>query len=258
MRITISPDAEKLGRNAAREAAEIIRSAIQKDGCARIVLSTGASQFTTLEALVKAAEIDWRKVEMFHLDEYVGLSIDHKASFRKYLRERFVEKTNVGQAHFVDGTPGCIQELTKKLNAGPIHLGMIGIGQNAHIAFNDPPADFETEEAYIVVRLNETCKRQQVHEGWFATTKEVPCEAISMSVKQIMQCQRIISAVPYQEKADAVAATLHRSLTNEIPATMLKTHPAFSLYVDWDSFSKVELKKILPADSEYQLQVCTT
>ena len=196
MHITVSPDATSLGLHAALETAEIMREAIAKDGCARIILSTGASQFTTLEALIAQPGIDWSKVEMFHLDEYVNLPITHIASFRKYLQERFVDKVHPGKVNFVDGTPECIAKLTEELNKGPIHVGLIGIGQNAHIAFNDPPANFDVEDAYIIVNLNDTCKAQQVHEGWFATPDDVPKQAVSMSVKRIMMCEKSISAVP--------------------------------------------------------------
>ncbi len=259
MHITVSPNAASLGLHAALETAGILRDAIARDGCARIVLSTGASQFTTLEALVVQPGIDWSKVEMFHLDEYVNLPVTHAASFRKYLQERFVDKVHPGKVNFVDGTPECIARLTKELNKGPIHAGLIGIGQNAHIAFNDPPADFDTEDAYIIVNLNDTCKAQQVHERWFATPDDVPKQAVSMSAKRIMMCEKIISAVPYVEKANAIEATLHNGLTNMIPATMLKTHKYFSLYVDRDSFSKVELNKILPGEGEtgFELTVYT-
>ena len=259
MHITVSPDAASLGLHAALETAGILRDAIARDGRARIVLSTGASQFTTLEALVIQPGIDWSKVEMFHLDEYVNLPVTHVASFRKYLQERFVDKVHPGKVNFVDGTPECIARLTEELDKGPIHVGLIGIGQNAHIAFNDPPADFDTEDAYIIVSLNDTCKAQQVHEGWFPTPDDVPKQAVSMSAKRIMLCEKIISAVPYVEKANAIEATLHNGLTNMIPATMLKTHKHFSLYVDRDSFSKVALNKILPGEGEtgFELTVYT-
>ncbi|MBO4298060.1 MAG: 6-phosphogluconolactonase [Clostridia bacterium] len=259
MHITVSPDAASLGLHAALETAGILRDAIARDGRARIVLSTGASQFTTLEALVIQPGIDWSKVEMFHLDEYVNLPVTHVASFRKYLQERFVDKVHPGKVNFVDGTPECIARLAEELDKGPIHVGLIGIGQNAHIAFNDPPADFDTEDAYIIVNLNDTCKAQQVHEGWFPTPDDVPKQAVSMSAKRIMLCEKIISAVPYVEKANAIEATLHNGLTNMIPATMLKTHKHFSLYVDRDSFSKVALNRILPGEGEtgFELTVYT-
>ncbi len=246
MRIIVSKDAKTLGCRAADAVAEILRNCIDGQGFARLVLSTGASQLTTLEALVEK-ELDWSKVEMFHLDEYVDLPETHPASFRKYLRERFIEKVHPGAAHLVDGTPEGIAEITAALREKPVDLGLIGIGENAHIAFNDPPADFDTREAYIVVNLNDTCKRQQVHEGWFENVEAVPKQAVSMTVWQIMQCRRIISCVPYAVKAGAVRKTLENDRTNLIPATILKEHPDFALFVDEDSFAGVAEKNIRPA-----------
>ena len=258
MRIVISRTADELGKRAADAAEIIIKDAISKNGEARIILSTGASQFETLKYLTEK-DIDWSKVTMFHLDEYVNLPETHPASFRKYLKERFVAKTNVGKAHFVDGTKENIAFLTEEIRKAPVDLGIVGIGVNGHIAFNDPPADFETKEAYIIVDLDETCRNQQVGEGWFKTFDDVPKQAVSMSVKRIMMCQKIISAVPYVEKANAVAGTLHNELTNMIPGTMLKTHRYFSLHVDKDSFSKVDVNKILPAqgESSYEMTIHT-
>ena len=223
MRIVISKTADDLGKRAAEASAKIIKEAIEKIGCARIVLSTGASQFETLKYLVEA-DIDWSKVTMFHLDEYVNLPESHPASFRKYLKERFVAKTNVGKAYFVDGTEEGIKMLTEEIRKAPIDVGLIGIGRNSHIAFNDPPADFDTDVAYLIVNLDTACRNQQVGEGWFATIDDVPSQAVSMSVYQIMQCKNIISAVPHAEKSWAVAATLKNELTNTVPGTMLKMH----------------------------------
>lgn len=238
MKIVISKTADELGMRAAAEAAKHIRAAIERNGCARIALSTGASQFETLTHLVKQ-DLDWSRVEMFHLDEYVNLSRTHPASFRKYLQERFVAPTGVDKVHFVDGTPEGIASLTAEIQKAPIDVGLIGIGRNAHIAFNDPPADFDTRASYLVVNLDEACRKQQVGEGWFAGIEDVPRQAVSMSVWQIMQCKRIISAVPHAEKAWAVAQTLSGELTPRIPATMLKTHDDFQLYVDADSYADV-------------------
>ena len=247
-RINVAKDRFELGERAAAHVAHILRHVIAEKGEARIVLSTGASQFDTLEALTKRTDIRWECVEMFHLDEYVGLPISHPASFRKYLQERFVDKLPALKAvHFVDGTKENIEELTRELRRAPIDLGLIGIGENTHIAFNDPPADFDTDEAYIIVRLNDTCKRQQVREGWFATEDDVPKEAVSMTVKQIMKCQRIVSIVPRAVKADAVAATLSQDKNNMVPATIMKSHPDFTLFVDADSFAKVDEAAIRPA-----------
>lgn len=238
MRRHILADAEALGRAAAELAAAALNDAIAERGSARLVLSTGASQFTTLQALV-TQPVDWTKVEMFHLDEYLGISPDHPASFIRYLRERFVSQVDLGAAHFVDPSVGAeqaIAELTSAIRSAPVDVGLIGIGENAHLAFNDPPADFTTTEAYIVVDLDDACRRQQVGEGWFADVDEVPSQAISMTVHQILACRQIISAVPYAAKAGAIAA-LHAStgLDPMVPATALLTHPAVDLFLDQDS-----------------------
>jgi len=249
MKIIISKDAKALGANAADFVAAEINKAIAANGVARIVLSTGASQLTTIEELI-TRDVDWSKVEMFHLDEYVDLPETHIASFRKYLKERFINKINLKAAHLVDGTPEGIAALTAELRSAPIDIGLIGIGENAHIAFNDPPADFDTKEAYIVVNLNDTCKNQQVGEGWFATIDDVPKQAVSMTVYQILQCKQIVSIVPYGVKADAVAGCLHNEVTNLIPATIMKGHDDFNLFVDEDSYAKVDESKIVKVNGK--------
>ncbi|MBR6573360.1 MAG: glucosamine-6-phosphate deaminase [Clostridia bacterium] len=240
MEIRICKDSFELGKSAAKYTAASINSAIAEKGVARIALSTGASQFDTLAALIKE-DVDWTKVEMFHLDEYVDLPESHVASFRKYLKEKFTTKVNLKAAYFVEGTEENRKALCKKISEAPIDVGLIGIGENAHIAFNDPPANFDIEEPYIVVNLNDTCKQQQVGEGWFATVNDVPKQAVSMSVKQIMKCKKIISCVPYAVKADAIFKTLSGEFSNQVPATMLKTHKDFTLYIDSDSASKLSL-----------------
>ena len=233
MKVKVCKNPVELGKKAADLAALILNRAIAEQGSARILLSTGASQFETIKALLKK-DIDWSKVEMFHLDEYIDLSETHKASFRKYLKERFVKHINLKKAYFVNGEGDVnenIKELTAVLREQPINLGLIGIGENAHIAFNDPLADFNTKEAYIVVDLDNMCKNQQVREGWFSTINDVPNQAITMTPYQIMQCKVIISCVPFQVKAKAVKLTLENDLTNKIPATLLKQHK------DWTFFS---------------------
>ena len=243
MEIRICKDRYELGKSAALYTAQLINNAIAEKGFARIVLSTGASQFDTLASLIEQ-DVDWSCVEMFHLDEYVNLPESHPASFRKYLKEKFTTKVNLKAAYFVDGTEENLKYLSGKINEHPIDVGLIGIGENAHIAFNDPPADFDTENPYIVVNLNDTCKKQQVGEGWFETVDDVPKQAVSMSVKQIMKCKKIVSCVPYKVKAEAVLNTLKTELTNTVPATMLKTHPDFTLYIDADSASLLSLPVI--------------
>ncbi len=241
MEIRICKNSEELGKSAAKYVAQVLREFIAEKGSARIALSTGASQFDTIKALVEEPGIKWDCVEMFHLDEYVDLPETHGASFRKYLKERFVDKVGtLKAAHFVDGTVECIPKLTEEIRKSPIDIGLIGIGENGHIAFNDPPADFDTKEAYIVVNLNDRCKQQQMGEGWFATIDDVPKQAVSMTAYQIMQCKKIVSCVPYKVKAEAIENTLKaKEVTNMIPATLLKTHPDMILYVDEDSASGI-------------------
>ena len=241
LEIRICKNSEALGKSAAKHVAEVLRECIAKKGSARIVLSTGASQFDTIKALVEEKDIKWECVEMFHLDEYVDLPITHIASFRKYLQERFVDKVGPLKAvHFVDGTKECIEKLTVEIRKAPIDIGLIGIGENGHIAFNDPPADFDTKEAYIIVNLNDTCKKQQMGEGWFATIDDVPKQAVSMTAYQIMQCKKIVSCVPHKVKADAIKKTLMADeVSNLVPATLLKKHEDFILFIDANSASEI-------------------
>ncbi|MBN2775727.1 MAG: 6-phosphogluconolactonase [Prolixibacteraceae bacterium] len=241
MKIEINKNAQELGISAAKKAAEIIRDAVENNGIARIVVSTGSSQFETLEALLKD-KIEWGKVEIFHLDEYIGIPITHKASFRNYLNERFIIHVHCKKFYAVD-TEGDINKtisyLSDEITKRPIDLGIIGIGVNGHIAFNDPPANFETRNPYIVVSLDEKCKKQQADEGWFNSIADVPDKAVSMSVWQIMQCKTIVTAVPHQVKADAIYKTLTGKLSPLVPATILKQHPDFNLFLDSNSASRI-------------------
>jgi len=231
---------EQLGQSAAKQTADLINAAIAANGTARIVMSTGASQFDTISNL-RNADIDWSKVEMFHLDEYIGVPATHPASFVKYLRERFIgDDIPIKHAHYIDGMADpaqVITDITREIRKAPIDVALIGIGENAHIAFNDPPADFDTKEAFIIVDLDEACKAQQVREGWFPNLDAVPKKAITMTVYEIMQAKVIISAVPYSQKAQAVKSTVENDVTNLIPATILKTHKDWSLYIDKASAS---------------------
>ena len=232
--LTISKDAKLNGKRAAELIANLINEAIKERGKARIVVSTGSSQFEMFEALIKL-DVDWSKVEMFHLDEYVNLPESHIASFRKYLKERFVSKVNLKAAYFVSGE-GNIEEnisyLTKELIKDIIDVGIIGIGENGHIAFNDPPADFETDEAYKVVTLDQKCRAQQVGEGWFKSIEDVPTQAISMTPKEIMKAKHIVTVAPHSVKADAIYKTITTPISPMVPATLLKTHPDWHLFID--------------------------
>ena len=237
MQIHVYETAVQMGERAAEMIAQKLNEAIARQGEARLLLSTGASQFEMFEALVNKP-VDFSKVTMFHLDEYVDLPITHIASFRKYLQERFVSRVPLKEAVFVNGEGDVranIAAVTARLKEKPIDVGVIGIGENGHIAFNDPPADFETQESYIVVNLDDRCKRQQVGEGWFPTVEDVPKQAVSMTVSQIMASRCIVTIVPHSVKAEAIRNTLGQPVTNMVPATILKTHPDWNLFLDMDS-----------------------
>ncbi|MGL5438006.1 MAG: glucosamine-6-phosphate deaminase [Lachnospiraceae bacterium] len=241
MIISIYNTVGEMGREAAKAIARELNQAIERRGEARLLLSTGASQFEMIDELIKA-DVKWEMVTMFHLDEYVGLPETHNASFRKYLKERLVAKVHLKEAVFVDGEGDAeanIRYLTERITEEPVDVAAIGIGENGHIAFNDPPADFETAESYFVVALDERCKLQQVREGWFGDIGEVPARAISMTISQILKAKVIVSVVPHRVKAEAVAATLRENVNNQVPATILKTHPDWRLFLDKESAARV-------------------
>jgi len=233
--IDICPDSATLGQRAAELGANAIRAALAQRGTARIILATGMSQFATLNQLVTAPGIDWSRVTAFHLDEYIGLGADHPASFRRYLQERFVAR--VGAVEFIpingDIDPAAeIARCNALIGAGPIDVCFAGLGENCHLAFNDPPADFETDAPYIVVTLDEACRRQQLGEGWFPTLADVPRQAISMSVKQIMRSALVVLSVPEARKAQAVRDMLAGDVTPLHPASALQRHANTHLLLD--------------------------
>jgi glucosamine-6-phosphate deaminase len=238
--VSVFPDAFTLARMAAREAASRLRSAVAAHGHARIVAATGASQIAFLDQLTRVANLDWSKVEVFHLDEYVGLPESHPASFRRYLRERLIQPAGIERFHPIDGSGDpeeVCESLGLKLAAQPIDIALVGIGENGHVAFNDPPADFDTERPYIVVRLDEACRRQQVGEGWFAAMDEVPERAITMSIRQILKAQTIVAVVPESRKAAAVRACLEGEVSRMAPASILRTHGDTTVFLDAESAS---------------------
>ena len=232
---------QEMGAAAASHAAEAIKQVIEEKGQANIILATGTSQFGTIKSLTNSG-IDFSKVTMFHLDEYIGLPADHPASFRKYLQERFVDKVPAMKAaHFVEGDADNPQQECRRLGdiiaKNPIDAALIGIGENGHLAFNDPPADFETEEPYIIVELDERCRSQQLGEGWFETLEQVPRRAISMSIRQIMKSACLIVSVPDKRKAEAVRNALEGKITNMCPASILQQHPSCKIFLDADAAS---------------------
>lgn len=228
-----------LGKAAGQAAAHLIRDTIAFKGSANIILATGTSQFETLKELISAKDIDWSKVVMFHLDEYISLPITHPASFRKYLQERFLSQVpQLKNAWLINGESDAEQEckrLGDLIQKHPVDVALIGIGENGHLAFNDPPADFETKEPYIIVELDDACKKQQMGEGWFQSIGEVPQRAISMSIKQILKSKHIICSVPGTRKASAVKNTLEKEISNFYPSAILRTHNNCTLYIDEDA-----------------------
>lgn len=243
MKLSVHENAVALGAEAAADVARTIAQAVQARGRARIIVATGASQFTFLDALIARTDVPWAQVDAFHLDEYIGLPITHKASFRKYLQERLFSKVPIGSALLLDGEAPPADVIAKAgaaISAAPIDLCCCGIGENGHLAFNDPPADFETESPYLVVTLDEACRRQQVGEGWFGGLDEVPTQALSMSVRQILKSRHIFCMVPDERKAAAVQAALEGPVTPDVPASILQTHGNLRLYLDPASASRLQ------------------
>lgn len=244
MEIHIATDSKSSGVVAAQKGAALLRDALEQKTYANIIVATGASQFNMLENLVKEPGIEWQRVTIFHLDEYVGLPISHKASFRQYLWDRFVKLLPHPPRAFhpldgeIDAQAECAR-IGALISAVDIDVAFIGIGENGHIAFNDPPANFETEVPYHVVDLDEACRQQQFGEGWFPTLEDVPKQAISMTVSQILKSKHIICTVPDERKAQAVKNTIEGPVTNEVPASILQNHTATNLFLDKPSASRL-------------------
>jgi glucosamine-6-phosphate deaminase len=240
MKLAVFESKVAMGQAAADNAAGIIRHAIAERGRAYLIAATGASQFEFLEALVNH-EVDWEQTTFFHLDEYVGLPASHPASFRRYLKERIADHVNPGAFHFINGEADNLAEecrrVGKLISQQTIDAAFVGVGENGHLAFNDPPADFETQEPYLVVNLDEACRRQQVGEGWFRDLDEVPRQAISMSIQRILKAQQVICIVPDRRKAQAVRDCLELEVSPLRPASILQEHPRVTVYLDSESAS---------------------
>jgi glucosamine-6-phosphate deaminase len=243
MEINISPNRVEAGRAAAEKASEILRTSLRSKKSVRFVAATGASQFDFLNFLCGSQGVEWARTEMFHLDEYVGLPATDPASFRNYLMERIVKRARPGKIHLIEGDAGNPEAERKRISGiiskEGIDVAFVGIGENGHLAFNDPPADFETEEPYIIVKLDEKCRRQQIGEGWFHSIQEVPERAISMSIKQIMKSNSIICTCPDKRKAEAVRDCLSTDspVTPAHPSSILKEHPRCYVFLDNNSAS---------------------
>jgi glucosamine-6-phosphate deaminase len=240
MQLKIYDDKQSLSQAAAKQAATAIRRAILDHGHARVVAATAASQFVFLDALTQESGIDWARVEVFHLDEYVGLPMTHPGSFRKMLLENLIQKTGITKYHLLDGDGNLtevLQRVGQAIASAPIDIGFLGVGENGHLAFNDPPADFVIEDPYLIVNLDEACRQQQVGEAWFSDISQVPKQAISMSVRQILKAKELLAVVPDTRKAQAVKACFEGEMSAMAPASILRTHPDTTIYLDKNSAS---------------------
>ena len=238
MILKILDDKFSLGKAAAAQAADAIRKAIAERGRVRVTAASAASQLQFLDALTNTSGIDWSAVELFHLDEYIGLPMTHPASFCKFLHEHLINGTGITKHHLLDGEANpadVIRNTSKAIAKAPIDVAFVGIGENGHLAFNDPPADFETEEPYLVVNLDEPCRQQQVGEGWFKDLSAVPKQAISMSVRQVLKAKEIIAIVPDSRKAKAIKACFDGPLSPMAPSSILRMHPNATIYLDRNS-----------------------
>jgi len=243
MEVVVSSSAEELGKESARMGANAIRAAISERGEASIIVATGVSQFATLAALLTEPDIDWTKVTGFHLDEYIGLPVSHPASFRGYLKKRLVDLVPLAEFHYIDGEGDAQAEcdrLSDIICQHDIAVAFIGVGENGHLAFNDPPADFETERPYLIVDLDHDCRRQQSGEGWFATFDDVPRQAISMSVQQILKSRTIICCALEDRKAVAVQAAIEGPITPDLPTSILQQHPSTTIFLDQAAAARLE------------------
>lgn len=252
MRIVVAADRPVLGSYVADQAAESLRKSLSENARVNLVVATGSSQFEVLNALVAQSGIDWSRVHGFHLDEYLGIASNHPASFCGYLRDRFVSRVGLASFHYLDGTlpPALLKQLADAALSGrEIDLMLCGIGENGHLAFNDPPANFDANDPYLIVDLDEACRRQQVGEGWFDSLESVPKQAISMSIRQIMRAKKILCTAPDRRKAEAVKNTVEGTVSTSVPASILQTHPDTILALDAGSSSLL---------SPETLQSCTT
>ena len=244
LNVAIYDEPISMGKASADFVEERLTEAIEQNGTANLILATGASQFSFLEAL-KEREIDWQHITVFHLDEYKGISDQHPASFRKYLKERILDEVMPKKIFFLNGDAKDLEEEMETysiaLRAHPIDLACIGIGENGHIAFNDPHvADFNDPKLVKLVNLDDACRNQQLGEGWFATFEDVPEQALTLTITAIMRCKAISCVVPDERKANAVYNTLYGKVSTNCPASILRTHTNAKLFLDNSSASMIQ------------------
>jgi glucosamine-6-phosphate deaminase len=236
----ISPTKNEMASAAAQHAIASLRRLLENQDTVRLLAATGASQLEFLGLLTSDHSIEWRRIELFHLDEYVGFGSDHPASFARYIKKRIIDPTGIERYHLLDGTREpreMTAEMGREINRAPVDLAFVGIGENGHLAFNDPPANFNTQDAYLIVELDQACRKQQVGEGWFTSIEQVPKTAISISIPQILKAKEILCVVPDRRKAEAVRACLEGPISPMAPASALRNHPNTTVFLDADSAS---------------------
>jgi glucosamine-6-phosphate deaminase len=251
MKLEVYPSRESMGVAAARATAEALKEIGQDHKTIAAIFATGASQLATLDALTKIENLPWSQVRGFHMDEYIGLPVDHPASFRGYLREKLTEKVPMKEFFEVDGTAPDPEQVclyyAEKLRSSNPQLCLLGIGENGHLAFNDPAlADFSDPLDVKVVHLDSMCRQQQAAEGWFNTPEDVPEYAITLTIPTLLRVPKLIVSVPGSRKAKIMRRTLEEAISTACPATILRTHPDVTVYLDKDSAA--QLDGLIPPD----------
>jgi len=244
MKVAIYETVRKMAEAAAELAAGELSRRIAESGRATFMAATGASQFAFLDALTRQRQVDWARTEMFHLDEYIGLPESHPASFRRYLQERLLGVVHPGRVHLINGNAAdpwqeCAR-LAELMPKDGVDIAFVGIGENGHLGFNDPPADFANEDLFIVVTLPDSCRSQQVHEGWFSKLEDVPGKAITVTIRGILKSKCIVAVVPEARKAVAVRCALRGDVRPECPASALREHPRSRLFLDAEAASLLD------------------
>lgn len=233
------------GAAAAEAAASSLARALQERETARLIVATGNSQLETVKCLAQALDIDWRRVEVFHMDEYAGIPAEHPASFRRWIKEKLVDIVRPGRVHYIEGNAASLQDECARygdlISAAPIDVCLLGIGENGHLAFNDPhSADFSDPLIMKIVTLDDVSRRQQVGEGHFPAFADVPAQALTLTIPELMRSGHIVCSVPERRKAEAVENAVHGPITTRCPASLLRTHPRAEIYLDTDSASRLE------------------
>jgi len=245
MKVEVYPTAQAAGEAAAKEVAAAMRELALESDRVGIIFATGASQLETLHALTSIPDLPWKKVHGFHMDEYIGIDANHPASFRRYLRENLTSRVPIARFHEIDGSAPDLEEVRRdyieKLDEVNPQICLLGIGENGHLAFNDPDeADFDDPEAMKVVTLDRACREQQLAEGWFPSFDHVPQQALTLTIPTLLRVPKLIASVPGKRKATVVRRTLSEPISVSCPATVLRSHMDVTIYLDQESSSGLD------------------